>query len=85
MSDENISLVEGIIRTIIGVAIFIAGYKINDFIMRYESVGYPRSFIFNTIFRYRDVIQILCFFFGFVLFFTGITRFSPLKKLFLKR
>ncbi|BAL81161.1 YgaP family membrane protein [Caldisericum exile] len=81
MRDENISITESVIRIGVGILIFVLGYRITDFVGRYESGGYPRSSFYNFVFRFHNAIQIICFFVGFILFFTGVTRFSPLKKI----
>lgn len=81
MNDKNIPLFESIVRVFFGILVFVSGYRITDFVSIYESGGYPHSLFYDLVFRFHNFLQILFFFVGFVLFFTGVTRFSPLRKL----
>jgi len=81
MKEDNISKVESIVRIITGVVIFVLGYKISDFVSAYLTGYYPQNSIYFFIFKFHNLLQILLFFVGFVLAFTGITRFSVLKHL----
>ncbi|MEF3244540.1 MAG: hypothetical protein K6343_00940 [Caldisericaceae bacterium] len=81
MKEQNISLFESIVRVVLGVGVFVLGYKITDFNYLYLDNYYPKTFLFNTIYRFHNIFQILCLVFGFILFFTGITRFSVVKEI----
>ncbi len=81
---NNIKTYESIIRIVLGIALLIFGYRVTTFVAIFGEGGYPPTFLNNQIYRFHNVIQVLMFLFGFVLVFTGITRFSPLKEIILR-
>jgi len=81
VKEENISLFESIVRVVLGAVVFIFGYKITDFNYLYLDNYYPKTFLFNIIYRFHNIFQVFFFVLGFILVFTGITRFSVIKEI----